>query len=157
MVPIASAVATLDPQMAANSVQATTVTKPREPGSPPSQAAARLTKALAIPPNRMNAAAITNNGSAIKVGELSSLMTSCAAPTSGWPDAMNMAPAHSPSTRKTGIPVASSPTNSARKLVMSPASIDAWQLMTARTARGHGAAARLGNQPNQPDDIADQH
>src|SRR5260370_25951939 len=84
-------------------------------------------------------------------------MTSCAAPTSGWPDAMNMGPAHSPSTRKTGIPVASSPTNSVRKLVMSPASIDAWQLMTARTARGHGAAARLGNQPNQPDDIADQH
>ncbi len=36
-----------------------------------------------MPPNRMNAAAITNNGSAIKDGELSSLMTSCAAPTSG--------------------------------------------------------------------------
>jgi hypothetical protein len=69
--------------MAANRVQATTVTSPRDPGSPPSQAAARFTSALATPPNRMNAAAITNNGSAIKVGELSSLMTSCAAPTSG--------------------------------------------------------------------------
>ncbi len=83
MVPIASAVATLEPQIAANSVQATTVTRPSDPGSPPSQAAARLTRALAMPPNRMNAAAITNNGSAINDGELSSLMTSCAAPTSG--------------------------------------------------------------------------
>ena len=83
MVPIASAVATLEPQIAANSVQATTVTKPSDPGSPPSQADARFTSALATPPNRMKAAAITNSGSAIKDGELSSLMTSCAAPTSG--------------------------------------------------------------------------
>ena len=73
----------LEPQIAANSVQATTVTSPSDPGSPPSQAAARLTSALAMPPKRMNVAAITNNGSAIRVGELSSLMMSWAAPTSG--------------------------------------------------------------------------
>ena len=84
--PIASAVATLEPQIAANSVQATTVTRPSEPGRPPSQAAARLTSASAMPPKRMKVAAITNSGSAIKVGEFNSLMTSCAAPTSGWPD-----------------------------------------------------------------------
>ena len=83
IVPIASAVATLEPQIAANSVQATTVTNPSDPGSPPSHAAARFTSASAMPPNRMNVAAITNSGSAIRVGELSSLMTSCAAPTSG--------------------------------------------------------------------------
>ncbi len=115
---MAIAVATLEPQIAANSVQATTVTRPSDPGSPPSHAADRLTSALAMPPKRMKAAAITNSGSAIKVGEFNSLMTSCAAPTSGWPDRTNMAPAQSPSTRKTGIPVARNPTKSARKLVI---------------------------------------
>ena len=83
IVPIASAVATLEPQIAANSVQATTVTSPSDPGRPPSHAAARFTSALAMPPNRMNVAAITNSGSAIRVGEFSSLMMSWAAPTSG--------------------------------------------------------------------------
>ena len=119
IVPIASAVATLEPHTAANKVQATTVTRPSDPGSPLSHAAAKSTSALATPPNRMKAAAMTNNGRAIKVGELSSLMTSCAAPTSGWPDARNIAPAQMPSTRNTGIPVASRPKKIARKLVMS--------------------------------------
>ena len=31
------------------------------------------------------------------------------------------------------------------------------QLVSARTARGHGAPARRSDKPNQPDDIADQH
>ena len=119
--PIASAVATLEPQIAANSVQATTVTSPSEPGRPPSQAAARLTSALAMPPKRMKVAAITNSGSAIKVGEFNSLMTSCAAPTSGWPASTNMMPAQRPSTRKTGIPVVRRPTNSVTKPAIAPA------------------------------------
>ena len=55
------------------------------------------------------------NGSAINVGELSSLTTSCARPTSGCPDTKNIAPAHSPSTRKIGIPAPSRPANSATK------------------------------------------
>ena len=113
--PIASAVATLEPQIAANRVQATTVTRPSEPGRPPSQAAARLTSAPAMPPKRMKVAAITNNGSAIKVGEFNSLMTSCAAPTRGWPDSTNMKAAQSPSTRKTGMPVVRNPTKSVTK------------------------------------------
>ena len=69
MVPIASAVATEDPQIAANSVQATTVTSPSEPRMPPSQAAETSTSALATPPWRMNAAAMTNSGSDISVDE----------------------------------------------------------------------------------------
>ena len=88
MVPIASAVATLEPQIAANSVHATTVTRPSEPRMPPSQAVATSTSALATPPERMKAAAITNSGSAISVVELSLLITICAAPISGWPVAM---------------------------------------------------------------------
>jgi hypothetical protein len=87
MVPIASAVATLEPQIAANSVHATTVTRPSEPRIPPSHAVATSTSALATPPERMNAA-ITNSGSAIRVLELSLLITICAAPISGWPVAM---------------------------------------------------------------------
>ena len=69
IVPIASAVATEDPQIAANRVQATTVTSPSEPRMPPSQAIATSTSAFATPPWRMNAAAITNIGNAISVVE----------------------------------------------------------------------------------------
>src|SRR5437879_1050444 len=43
---------------------------------------------------------------------------------------MNIAPAQSPSTRNTGIPVASRPKKSARKPVMSQASIEAKQFMS---------------------------
>ena len=81
---MASAVATLEPQIAANSVQATTVTSPSEPCRLPNQAIATSTKAFATPPRRMNAAAITNSGSAIRVGELSSSMIFWATPISGW-------------------------------------------------------------------------
>src|SRR5215831_16801163 len=145
MVPIASAVATLEPQIAANSVQATTVTRPSEPGSPPSHAAARSTSALATPPNRMNAAAMTNSGSAIRVGELSSLMTSWATPTSGWPEAAYITAAHSPSTRKTGIPAASRPRNSDRKAVIAR-SIDIGALVPADVTRRHqGRVAQHGD------------
>ena len=52
---------------------------------PPSQAVETSTSALATPPWRMNAAAITNSGSAISVEELSWSMTTCATPISGWP------------------------------------------------------------------------
>ncbi len=86
MVPIASAVATEEPQMAANRVQATTVTRPSEPRMPPSQAEARSTSARAMPPCRMNAAAITNSGSDISVGEFRWSMMTCATPISGWPE-----------------------------------------------------------------------
>jgi hypothetical protein len=55
---------------------------------PPSQAVATSTSALATPPERMKAAAITNSGSAIRVVELSLLITICAAPISGWPVAI---------------------------------------------------------------------
>jgi len=43
---MASAVATLEPQIAAKSVQATTVTRPSEPRMPPSQAVATSTQRL---------------------------------------------------------------------------------------------------------------
>ena len=69
IVPIASAVATEDPQIAANSVQATTVTRPNEPRIPPNHAAETSTSAFATPPWRMNAAAITNSGNDIRVEE----------------------------------------------------------------------------------------
>src|SRR5882724_12182943 len=142
--------------MAANRVQATTVTRPSDPGSPPSQAAERLTSAWAMPPKRMKAAAITNSGSAIRVGEFSSLMTSCAAPTSGWPDSAYMAPEQSPSTRKTGIPIARNPTKNVRKLVIG-GSIDAEQVVAAVMARAGEIRSRCAHQSDQPDDIADQH
>src|SRR5215472_13730277 len=155
MVPMASAVATLEPQIAANRVQATTATRPRDPGSPPSHAAARSTNALAMPPNRMNAAAMTNNGSAIKVGELSSLTTSCARPTSGCPDITNMAPAHRPSTRKTGIPAASSPTKRVRKAATAGDSIE--HFVAARVARERRAPLARGNEGGEPDEITQRH
>jgi hypothetical protein len=84
IVPMASAVASLDPQIAANRVHATTVTRPSEPCRLPNQALATSTRALATPPRRMNAAAITNSGSAIRVEELSSSTIFCATPISGW-------------------------------------------------------------------------
>jgi len=82
---IASAVATEEPQMAANSVQDTTVTMPSAPRIRPNQAIATPTSAFATPPRRMNAAAITNSGSAIKVDEFSSSAIFCAITTIGWP------------------------------------------------------------------------
>ena len=66
---MASAVATDEPEIAANSVQATTVTSPSEPLMPPSHAADKSTSAFATPPWRMKVAAITNSGSDIRVGE----------------------------------------------------------------------------------------
>jgi len=74
-----------------------------------------------MPPKRMKVAAITNSGNAIRVGEFNSLMTSCAAPTSGWPEVANMTPAQSPSARNTGMPVVRSPANSVTKPAMPPA------------------------------------
>ncbi len=61
--------ATDEPEIAANSVHATTVTSPSAPLMPPSQAADKSTSAFATPPWRMKVAAITNNGSDISVGE----------------------------------------------------------------------------------------
>ena len=83
---MASAVATLEPQMAANSVHETTVTRPSEPRMPPSHTVAKSTSALATPPERMNALAMTNSGSAISVVEFRSLITPWARPMSGWPE-----------------------------------------------------------------------
>ena len=71
-------------QIAANRVQETTVTSPSEPRTPPIQAVQTSTNALATPPWRMKAAAITNSGSDIRVEELSESITTCAAPISGW-------------------------------------------------------------------------
>ena len=51
---MASAVATDEPQIAANSVQETTVTSPNEPRMPPNHAEVRSISARAIPPWRMN-------------------------------------------------------------------------------------------------------
>ena len=85
---MANAVATDDPQIAANRVQATTVTSPSEPRMPPSQAAETSTRALATPPWRMKAAAITNSGSDIRVEEFRWSMRTCATPIRGWPDTM---------------------------------------------------------------------
>ena len=68
---MARAVATDEPEIAANSAQETTATRPSEPLMPPSHAAETSTSACATPPRRMKAAAITNSGSAISVVELS--------------------------------------------------------------------------------------
>src|ERR1700733_2846465 len=114
MVPLPSAVATDDPQIAANKVQATTVTNPNDPRIPPSQAADTSTSAFATPPWRMNAAAITNNGSDISVEEFKWSMMTCATPIIGCPDTAYSTAAHAPSTRKIGIPAASSPKNMTR-------------------------------------------
>ena len=111
---MASAVATLEPQIAAKSVQATTVTRPSEPCRLPNQAVARLTSARATPPRRMKAAAMTKSGSAISVAELSSSMIFWAMPTSGWPLIQKRIEAQTPSTRKIGIPAASRPKKSRR-------------------------------------------
>jgi hypothetical protein len=70
-VPIASAVATEEPEIAANSAQETTATRPSEPLMPPSHAAETSTSACTTSPRRMKAAAMTNSGSAINVVELS--------------------------------------------------------------------------------------
>ncbi len=83
---MASAVATEEPQIAANSVHATTVTRPSEPRMPPSQAAATSTSARATPPCRMNAAAMTNRGSETRADEFRWSRMTCATPTSGSPD-----------------------------------------------------------------------
>ena len=114
IVPIASAVATDDPQIAANSVQATTVTSPSEPRTPPSHAADTSTSAFATPPWRMNAAAITNSGSDISAGEFSWSMITCARPIIGSPETAYRTAVHAPSTRKIGIPADSRPKNISR-------------------------------------------
>lgn len=81
--PIAKAVATDDPEIAANSAQDTTATSPSEPLMPPSQAIDRSTSACATPPRRMKAAAITKSGKAISVVELSWSIMFWASPTIG--------------------------------------------------------------------------
>ena len=75
-----------EPQIAAKSVQETTVTRPSEPRTPPSQAAETSTSARATPPWRMKAAAITNSGSDISEDELSWSVMTCATPISGSPE-----------------------------------------------------------------------
>ncbi len=112
--PIANAVATDDPEIAANSAHDTTATSPSDPLIPPSHAADRSTSACATPPRRMNAAAITNNGSAISVVEFSWSIMFCATPTIGWPETKNRIAAQVPSTRKIGMPAASRPKNITR-------------------------------------------
>ncbi len=114
MVPIASAVATDEPEIAANSAHDTTATRPSEPFTPPSHAVDRSTSACATPPRRMNAAAITNNGSDISVVELSWSIMFCASPIIGWSDRKYSTAAQAPSTRKIGMPAASKPKNSTR-------------------------------------------
>ncbi len=111
---MASAVATEEPQMAANSVHDTTVTRPRAPRMVPNQPMATSTSALATPPRRMNAAAMTKSGRAISVVELSSSTIFCAIEISGAPLTVNSTAAHTPSTRKIGMPAASRPKNSSR-------------------------------------------
>ena len=113
--PIASAVATDEPHIAANKVQDTTVTRPSAPRICPNQPVATSTSALATPPRRMNAAAITNSGSAISVLEFSSSTIFCAMETNGCPVAANSPAALMPSTRKIGIPAASRPKKATRK------------------------------------------
>src|SRR5476649_2125187 len=115
MVPMASAVATDEPQIAANRVQATTVTRPSEPRTPPIQAVQRSTSALATPPWRMKAAAITNSGSDIRVEELSESMMTWAAPINPWPEKTYSTAAQAPKTRKIGMPDASRPKNITKK------------------------------------------
>ena len=112
---MASAVATDDPDIAANNAQDTTATSPSEPLIPPSQAEDRSTSACATPPRRMNAAAMTNNGSDISVVELSWSIMFCARPMIGWPDNRYRTEAHAPSTRKIGMPADSRPKNNTRK------------------------------------------
>src|SRR5215470_5367710 len=67
----------------------------------------------------------------------------------------NIAPAHSPSTRKTGMPVTRSPTKSVRNPAITR-SVDTGQLVTPGVARRH-RTLRPSNQSDQPDQIADQH
>ncbi len=110
--------ATDDPQIAANSVQATTVTSPNEPRIPPSHAAETSTSAFATPPWRMNAAAMTNSGSDISVEEFRLSMMTCATPIIGSPDTRYSTVAHAPSTRKIGMPAASRPKNITRKRIV---------------------------------------
>src|SRR5262249_29205810 len=147
--------ATLEPQIAANSVQATTETRPSEPGRPPSHTVARSTRAAATPPNRMKVAAMTNSGSAIRVGELSSLTMSWATPTSGWPDSTYIAPAHRPSTRNTGMRHASSAANSDRKPAITRASLQPAQLVGAGAGRHRGGVG--GHELAEPNDVAQEH
>lgn len=123
MVPIAKAVATDEPQMAANSVQETTVTRPSAPRNCPNHAMATSTSALATPPRRMKAAAMTNNGKAIRVLEFISSAIFCAIATSGCPLEPNRTAAQSPSTRKIGMPAQSSPKNISRKSSVHIASV----------------------------------
>src|ERR1700761_8687999 len=164
MVPMASAVATEEPQIAANRVQETTVTRPSEPRTPPIQAVHRSTSALATPPWRMKAAAITNSGSDMSVDEFSESMMTWAMPISGWPEKKNSAAAHAPSTRKIGMPAASRPKNITKKRKVPitvryrglSAAADG-QFMLGHVPHRHGLRIEMENVAPQPDDVAHAH
>ena len=135
---MASAVATDEPEIAANSAHDTTATSPSDPLIPPSHAVDRSTSACATPPRRMNAAAMTNSGNAISVVELSWSIMFCATPTIGWPDTKNRIAAHAPRTRNIGMPAASRPKNITRKPAVH---IRIWSERYSWTGRARSAGA----------------
>src|ERR1700761_2341699 len=164
MVPIARAVATEDPQMAANRVQATTVTRPSEPRMPPSQAADTSTSAFATPPWRMNAAAMTNSGSDINAEEFRWSMMTCANPIIGWPDTAYSTAAQAPSTRKMGMPAARRGKNRGRKrmvAIRSAASVfvDTGEVFGVRdeVANRHAARVKAKQVAMETDQVAQRH
>jgi len=67
--PIARAVATLDPQMAAKTMLHNTQTMANPPGRNPTSALAALMRYLEDPPRAINSAAITKNGMAMREKE----------------------------------------------------------------------------------------
>ena len=142
IVPMASAVATLEPQIAANIAQAATQTTPRPPRTLPTQAAATSTNALAIPPRCMKEAAMTKKGTASNVVELSSSSIFWAMPTSGLPSMANIVPAETPSTSQIGRPMPSRTKKmTANSLVMAiraPSGLPWW------TDRKQSKTARAG-------------
>src|SRR5256885_3667097 len=157
IVPMASAVATLEPQIAAKSVQETTVTSPSEPCRLPNQAEARSTSALATPPRRMNAAAITKSGSAIRVGELSSSIIFCATPISGWSLTKNRIEAETPSTRKIGMPAASRPKNIRRKSAAHIGLFAGRDGLVVQRPDRHGGGVVAEAEPIEPAEVAHRH
>src|SRR5437764_208421 len=157
IVPMASAVATLEPQIAAKSVQETTVTSPSEPCRLPNHAEATSTSALATPPRRMNAAAITKSGSAIRVGELSSSIIFWATPISGWSLTKNRIEAETPSTRKIGMPAASRLKNIRRKSAAHIGLFAGRCWLVVQRPDGHGSGVVAEAEPIEPADVAHCH
>ena len=128
---MASAVATLEPQIAANMAQAITQTTPSPPRTLPTQAAATSTSALAMPPRCMNDAAMTKKGTASKVVELSSSSIFWAMPTSGLPSTANIVPAETPSTSQIGSPMPSRTKKMAANTLVIVYSRPEWTSMVA--------------------------